>query len=162
MTQDPSERTPQKQPARPARRESQTSQRRRSGHLTSVQLMFAAILAIGLTLAVNFSTRIANSRLQREVFQSVSSEVEALKEDRATLQAELDFVQSDAYVEQWARSDGKMVRPGEVIVVPLPLESAIEPTPAPTPVVRVETSPPEPDPWTLWWSLFFDTAPPGR
>jgi len=123
--------------------------------------MFAAILAIGLILAINFSTRIASSRLQREVYQNVENEVEQLKLERATLVAERDFVQSDAFVEQWARSDGKMARPGEILVVPLVPPGSAQPTPTRQPFTDVETSPPEPEPWELWWSLLFDDPPPG-
>ncbi|MFW5709219.1 MAG: FtsB family cell division protein [Chloroflexota bacterium] len=135
---------------------------KRTGQLSGLQIMFAAILAIGLILAINFSARIASSRLQRTVFDRVQSEVSTLDSERATLVAELDFVQSDAFVEQWARGDGKMIRPGEILVVPLSPGNIAVPTPTPPLIVDVETAPPEPDTWTLWWSLFFDSAPPGN
>ncbi len=141
-----------------------TEDRRPNGRgntLSGLQIMFAAILAIGLILAINFSTRIASNRLQSEVYQRVEEEVEQLKAERATLIAQRDYVQSDAFVSDWARSEGKMVRPGEVIVVPLVPQSAIQPTVTPIPFTDVETVPPDPDPWELWWALFFDSSPPG-
>lgn len=122
--------------------------------------MFAAILAIGLMLAINFSTRISNSRLQRETYNNIENEVDALQQEQATLIAELDYVQGDTYVERWARSEGKMVRPGEVLVIPVPLNNTPIATPTPSVVIQVETSPPKPDNWTLWWALFFDSPPP--
>ncbi|PJF22488.1 MAG: hypothetical protein CUN56_05755 [Phototrophicales bacterium] len=133
---------------------------KRTQQLSGVQIMFAAILAIGLMLAINFSTRIANSRLQRETYANIEAEVQALQEEQATLIAELDHVQSDAYVERWARSEGKMVRPGEVLVIPVPLNTTPLVTPTPPVIVEVDTSPPKPDNWTLWWALFFDSPPP--
>lgn len=133
---------------------------KRTQQLSGVQIMFAAILAIGLMLAINFSTRIANSRLQRETYANIEAEVEALQQEQATLVAELDYVQSDTFVERWARSEGKMVRPGEILVIPVPLNTTPLATPTPSVVVEVDTSPPEPDNWTLWWALFFDSPPP--
>ena len=74
--------------------------------------------------------------------------------------AERDYAQSDAFVEQWAHSDGKMVRPGEVLVIPVPVSTPVAATPTPSVFLEIETSPPTPQPWTLWWSLFFDSPPP--
>lgn len=139
-----------------------TKQRTRSrDRLSGAQIMFAAILAVGLILAINFSTRLAASRPLNDYYESVEAEIEELKQTQATLIAERDFAQSDAFVEQWARSEGKMVRPGEVLVVPLPLGGTPVPTaPAPQIFVEQETSWPELKNWRLWWSLFFDSDPP--
>lgn len=146
----------------PQKKVPSTTRGKRNNQLSGVQVIFAAILAIGLILAINFSTRISSSRLQREVYQTVQAEVNALQQERATLIAERDHVQSEAFVEQWARGEGKMIRPGEVLVIPLAESSNRLPTPTPQATVDVETSPPEPEPWTLWWSLFFDEPPPGQ
>jgi hypothetical protein len=74
--------------------------------------------------------------------------------------AERDFAQSDAFIQQWARSEGKMVRPGEILIVPLALGSTPVPTVIPEVFVQQETTRPEPENWELWWSLFFDSDPP--
>jgi cell division protein FtsB len=137
------------------------SQSQPVSHLSSLQIMFAAILAIGLILAINFSTRITSNRSQREIFAQVELEVEQLMAEQATLIAERDYVQSDVFVEQWARGEGKMVRAGEVLVVPLvPVNPEIQATVAPPTYVEVQTSPPKPENWMLWWALFFDSSPP--
>ncbi|GAB4526607.1 MAG: hypothetical protein OHK0046_43570 [Anaerolineae bacterium] len=139
----------------------ETRKTNRSGQLSGVQIMFAAILAIGLILGINFSTRLAGSREQINVYENVEQEIADLQQVQATLVAELAYAQSEAFVERWAREDGKMVRPGEILVVPLPLgNSNALPTPTPQIFVEVETSPPKPENWTLWWALFFDSPPP--
>lgn len=137
-----------------------TPNKQRTNQLSGVQITFAAILAIGLILAVNFSTRLAASRPLRDYYENVEAEIEALQIEQATLIAERDYTRSDAYVEQWARGEGKMVRPGEVLVVPIPVGSSAQSTPIPPIFAESETSPPEPDNWMLWWELFFDTPPP--
>jgi len=144
----------------PSERPQKTSSHRKRDHLSGAQIMFAAIIAIGLILAINFSTRLASSRPLNAFYQDVQAEITVLEQTQATLIAERDFVESDAFVEQWARSEGKMVRPGEVLVVPLTTSRGAQPTPTPQVFVEVETSPPDPEPWELWWSLFFDSAPP--
>lgn len=144
----------------PSKRPSQPPTRGRYNGLTSVQIMFAAIIAIGLILAINFSTRIASSRPLNEFYLSVENEIVRLRQEQATLIAEKAYAESPAYVQQWARSDGKMIRPGEILVVPLPV--GLPPTPTPIPPIfdDVQTSPKGPENWELWWALMFDSPPP--
>lgn len=138
------------------------AQQRRAGQLSGVQVMFAAILAIGMVLGINFSNRIASSQPLRTYYEGMETEIAELRQEQADLIGERNFVESDAFVEQWARSDGKMVRPGEVLVIPQPAGAPEDaaPTATPPPAVEVETTAPDPDPWELWWALFFDSPPP--
>ena len=135
-------------------------ERKRTGQLSGLQIMFAAILAIGLILGLNFTTLIASGQPLQELYQQVNGEIDKLQQEQAALIQERDFAQSDAFVAQWARSEGKMVMPGEVLVVPVPSGAQAETTPAPEPTVEIETRPPEPEPWQVWWAMFFDSPPP--
>jgi cell division protein FtsB len=140
---------------------SQPEKRKRTtGQLSGLQIMFAAILAIGLILAINFSSRITAAQPLQQLYAQVSGEIDRLKQEQADLIGERDYVQSDAYVEAWARDSGKMVRPGEILVIPKPAETSAEATPVPPPDIPLETSPPEPETWQVWWALFFDSPPP--
>jgi hypothetical protein len=147
------------QPENKSRKKPASRQQR--DKLSGAQVMFAAILAIGLILAINFSTRLAASRPLNEYYKGVETELEHLKLVQATLIADRDFAQSDAFVAQWARSSGKMIRPGEILVVPLPVGQPAAPIEQPRIFVQQETTRPEPENWRLWWSLFFDSDPPG-
>jgi len=75
------------------------------------------------------------------------------------LQATLEYVQSNDYVEAYARDEGGYILPGEKRVVPMP-ENA---PPKPTPV-----APPTPDPaaaarpWQAWWQLLSDAPQPSN
>lgn len=129
-------------------------------HLSSTQVMFAVILTIGLMLAINFSTRIAADRDLRQIRDTIIREIELLRREQSDLLRNLAFAGSDAYVEAWARSDGKMIREGEVLVLPVPFLAQIEATPEPSLLVDVITQSAEAEPWELWWSLFFDADPP--
>src|SRR6185369_14522924 len=96
-----------------------STKRKRTGQLSGTQVMFAAILAIGLLLAINFSSRIAAGQPLQDAYGKVNVEVAQLRKEQADLIREHDYVQSDAYVSQWARSEGKMVRDGEILVIPV-------------------------------------------
>ncbi|MBZ0291297.1 MAG: septum formation initiator family protein [Anaerolineae bacterium] len=124
--------------------------------------MFAAILAIGLLLAINFSSRVTAGQPLQEAYNQVVEEIDLLKQEQSELIALRDYVQSDAYVEQWARDEGAMIREGDVLVYPVPAGGAdIAPTQVPNQLsIPVETTPRKPDSWEVWWRLFFDSTPP--
>ena len=124
--------------------------------LTSIQLMLAVALSIGLALALNFSSRISLDRDLARIHDEFSSEIETLLTRQEQLIAELEYVKSDAYVEYWARDEGKMIREGEFLILPQTVGGLVT---APNPrrrLVDFETTRPEPSNWELWWSLFFD------
>lgn len=135
-------------------------ERKRTGQLSGLQIMFAAILAIGLILGLNFTSLVASGQPLQELFRQVNSEIERLQQEQAALIQERDYAQSDAYVARWARSEGKLVLPGEVLVIPVPSGVQAEATLVAEPTVAIETRPPEPEPWQVWWAMFFDSAPP--
>lgn len=132
-----------------------------TSQLSGVQVMFAVILAVGLLLAINFSSRIADGQELLNAYDNVSTEIQELKLEYATLSAQSTYVQSDQYVEQWARERGKMIRSGQRLVIPVPMGVPVTPTLPPVPIEDAfQDGLPNPEPWELWWSLFFDTAPP--
>lgn len=140
----------------------QPTRNTRRRQLSGLQITFAVILAVGMMLAINFSSRISAGQPLEAAYDRAEVEVEALREEQATLIAVRDFSRSEAFVEQWARGEGKMVREGETLVIPVPAGVPLQPTPIPVPTVPVQTTPPEPEPWMLWWALFFDSPPPAR
>lgn len=133
---------------------------RRMRQLSGVQIMFAVILAVALMLAVSFSGRINASRELNRIHDQIVQEIELLKREQADLLARLEYVNSDAFVEAWARSEGKMIRENEILVIPKPSTTLLQSAPTPVMTVPIQTSLPEPDNWQLWWQLFFDTDPP--
>jgi cell division protein FtsB len=136
---------------------------RRPRQLSSTQLMFAVILAIALMLAVQFSARIADERNLNAIRDTVEDEIELLQREQAQLIEDLAYVQSDAYVEEWARSEGRMVRDNMVLVIPIPSTVQTEATiaqPIEPNMENIETTLPEPENWQLWWALFFDSPAP--
>lgn len=145
-------------------RPSQTAPRQdkpvRKQRITGMQILFVAILAIGMLLTINFSARISRGQQYNDLKVQVEGTIEALQTENIELRRELDFVQSEAAVEDWAHRKGKMVREGEVLVIPI--EGLVLPTATPPPQNTLLDEPEQPDipAPDLWWSLFFDTEPP--
>ena len=130
--------------------------------LSSSQIVFGSILAISLLLAINFSGRIAAGRRLESSRQDLLQSISTLQARATALKNELNYVNSDAFVEQWARGEGKMVKGNEILVVPVP--AVATPQPSPTPFAPPAQSTPSPDSenWQLWWQLFFDSPPPAN
>ena len=128
--------------------------------LTSVQILLAVALAIGLILVLNFSSRIQLDRDLGRIHGRFTAEIESLLDEQHALITELEYVKGDAYVEYWARDAGKMIRDGEVLILPRSLGSAEVKLKPAVRLVKFETSAPAPENWELWWALFFDAPPP--
>lgn len=136
---------------------------RRARQLSSTQVMFAVILAIGLMLAFQYSSRITAERELVTIRETVLREIELLQDEQAELNTELAYVEGDAYVAQWARKEARMVRDGEILVVPIPSVNTIQQLEQPPSIpvnAPINTTIPEPETWEVWWALFFDEPPP--
>ena len=139
--------------SRPPRRNAARRQQ-----ISGIQIVFASILAIGLLLTINFSGRIRRGQQIEDVRTRIEATIYQLSTERAQLLEERDYSVSDAAVIEWAHRDGKMVREGEVLVIPVPAGEVPTPTPPATPIPLAT---PTPIPvFDVWWSLFFDGDPP--
>jgi cell division protein FtsB len=140
------------------RREQRRRERRQQ--ISSFQIVFVAILAIGLLLAINFSARIRRGQVVTDLKVEVEATITALEAENLALRQEHDFVQSDASIVRWAQQEQKMVRPGEILVIPYPGIVTPEPAIRTTQEPRRDSEREEVSTWELWWSLFFDGDPP--
>lgn len=128
--------------------------------LTSIHLLMAVALAIGLVLTLNFSGRIKLDHDLGRIHARFTAEIESLQGEQRDLIEELGYVKSDAYVEFWARDEGKMIREGEILILPKSSGAPASPRQSAIPLVEFQTTAPEPANWELWWALFFDGEPP--
>jgi hypothetical protein len=137
------------------------TERPRKQQISGIQIVFASILSIGLLLTINFSARIRRGQQIEEVRARIEATINVLSTEQANLISERDYASSDAAVIEWAHREGKLIREGEVLVIPVqPANAQITtPTPAATPIPLA--TPTEPPTWHLWWKLFFDGPPPG-
>jgi cell division protein FtsB len=126
----------------------------RRPRLTNVQIILIVVAVVGLRLVFDFSQRIVEGQRMIAEQRQLEAEIEALLEEQSLLETMKLYYGSDAFVEAWAHDEGKMVREGETLVIPIPMgEPAPTPLPAETPTASLP-------PWQVWWLLFFDSPPP--
>jgi hypothetical protein len=126
--------------------------------LSNFQIILIALIVVGGRLVIDFSQRIIEGQLKVGQQRELEAEIERLLAEQRDLEAAKAYYSSPSYVEYWAHNEGKMVREGERLVIPLydePRPEVVElpasgpgDAPAPIPV------------WQVWWSLFFDSSPP--
>ena len=109
------------------------------------------LVLLVLGLAFRVAHRWNTLRQAQEQHDRVATDVALLRITATTVAAQATQVLSDEYVENHARSEGKMARKGEWVVQPFPLPGqplAAKPTPTPSPTPTLS-------PWDTWWALFF-------
>lgn len=138
------------QPAQPERP-------RRRIPLSNLQIIMIVLIAIGGRLAIDFSQRIVEGQKKINEQHDLEAEIDELERDQQRLEAEKAYYSSSSFVESWAHDEGKMVRDGERIVVPLYEDVPEQQAPQATTAAEQQSAIPA---WQVWWTLFFDTAPP--
>ena len=110
----------------------------------------AVLLIIGTLLAVQFGRQVyANWAIGREA-AAIEAQIAEVEAENARLQAELDYLRSDAYISAEARRLTNLGNPGDqVLIIPpgaeAPLPEELSKVPAPKPMLE------------QWWELFFGT-----
>jgi hypothetical protein len=111
--------------------------------------IFAGILVL-ILMVVDFNARLEELNLLRKQSGIVSGQATQAIQTAFALQTQVAYAGSDQAVQDWARTEGHYMQPGDQPVVPvgeagsaaIPLAS---PTPVPTPVPN----------WKIWFTLFF-------
>ncbi len=136
--------------AKPVKSEAKPREPRRGLNVSMPQVMLVIGVVIALWIIIDFNGRIqTEQRISAEASQ-LRAQVTSLAATQSALATQLAFASSDAYVAEWAHSEGRFVQPGEVLVVPVP---AIAATLTPVPQVVVQPTPPTN--FQIWWDLFF-------
>jgi len=121
------------------------------------QIITIVVATMAISMTVDFGRKAtANYRVRNEETR-LEQEIAAERAKHEALLARREYVQTDEYVEHAAREELKWVKPGEIVVVPVPLNRKPLPTPetapAPTELLQRESH------WQEWWALFFDRPP---
>jgi cell division protein FtsB len=123
--------------------------------LNNLQIILIALAIVGGRLVVDFGQRIVEGQKKIVEQRALEAEIAELKENQQELETTKAYYSSPAYVEAWAHNQGKMVRPGEILVIP-EYDKRSRPGTSITSAEPVRALPP----WNIWWSLFFDDPPP--
>jgi len=120
--------------------------------LTLAQVAGLVVVVLAVVVLVDFSQRLAASQRLVDEASLAKTDVAQLEREKAALQTQVAYATTDAAVIAWAHEHGRMVRPGEVLVVP------VVPTAPATPVATPAPAPTSPPNWSLWRDLFFEAA----
>jgi cell division protein FtsB len=118
------------------------------------RIWLLAVAVLGIIVIGDLNRRMTDARKLEQDANLLQTEVAWLEGENDRLSTQIAEATSAAYIEAWAHSQGKMVRPGERLIVPIPAEGYI-----PTPTPGSMTSGLTPYKWQVWWALLFGTEP---
>lgn len=126
------------------------------GRIAAGAVIVIAVLVVG-AIGWAFVEQLSLAQELRGEARKLEGMVATREAERDALTATLAYVQSDAYVEEWAREEMKMAKPGEVVVIPV--VSAERAEPESTPAAEGDDGQldvPDSRPfWVVWWEAFF-------
>ncbi len=116
------------------------------GKISSFWLLVALI--VGILIMGDLTRRMTDARRMEREARTLATQVSELEALNEELEENIAGAGDDASIEAWARSQAKMIREGEWLVVPLPVEEPL----------LVAAQPPEPpvEPpttWEVWLAL---------
>lgn len=110
-------------------------------------LILSGFLAIYMLIGFGRLFRVYQH--QRQELEQIEQKIQMAREEQTKLRRLLDYAQSDAAAEEWARENG-MAKPGEIPVVIIAPPVDLEPQESQR--ISGGTSGP---PREMWWELFF-------
>jgi len=111
-----------------------------------------ALALVATPVVAEFVSRLSISRQLIEEEARLKHGIEIERARAEVLQTFEALVRTDAYVEWWARVEARMVRPGEVSVVPIAPHGE-------TPALASDASQTVRDYPSEWWAAFFADLP---
>jgi cell division protein FtsB len=123
--------------------------------VSAIQFVALIVATIALSLVVDFGRKVALYRHLQLEEARLDQGIEYEENRRDYLEWLREYIQTDSFVESWARREWKMVKPGETSVVPVMTEAPVVPQIRP----QEESQPSEGSRWQEWWKFFFDALP---
>jgi cell division protein FtsB len=85
----------------------------------SWQLLLIATLVLLIPLMADISHRMSVLHRMHQKRAQLTLQLAQARAENDELNAQLEFVAGDAFLEQWARVEARLARPGEVAAIPL-------------------------------------------
>lgn len=125
------------------------------GRIAAGAVILIVVLVVG-AVGWAFVEQLTLAQELRGEQEKLEAMVATREARRDALTATLAYVQSDEYVEEWAREEHKMAKPGEVVVIPIVSAEGGEPEEAPANGTDDgELDVPERPFWVVWWEALF-------
>jgi len=108
-------------------------------------------IAVLVLLIMDFNARLEEmTRLTRQA-ELVRVRATEIMATQYNLETAVAYAQSDFSVEQWAREQAGMIKPGDVPIAPMPVPGGQPPPQENSPVVV----PTQVSNWQIWWLVIF-------
>lgn len=107
-------------------------------------------LVLLVMLMMNINSRLNEYFHLTTTRDELSTEVGYLRQTKIALETQVAYATSDQAVEDWARRDAHMARPGDQVIIPV---TPVNQTPEPQ--IQVTPTPQVVENWEVWWALFF-------
>ena len=128
--------------------------------ITGTQFVAIVILTISIFLIIDLGRRATAQYHVSQAERRLTQEIGAALAEQVRLEERRDYVASDAYVEEWAREQAHMIRPGDQPVILVTQEAPRSAPRASTP--QASQTAEEIPTWYYWWALFFTEDVPAR
>ncbi|MFO7743506.1 MAG: septum formation initiator family protein [Anaerolineae bacterium] len=126
------------------------------GRIAAGAVVLVVVLVVG-GVGWAFVQQLTLAQELRNEARKLEAMVATREAERDQLTVTLAYVQTDEYVEKWAREELKMARPGEVVVIPM--VSAGSDRSDPGPGLQMEEEPVDAlgsrPFWIEWWEALF-------
>lgn len=126
------------------------------GRIAAGAVILIVVLVVG-GVGWAFVQQLTLAQELRGEARKLEAMVATREAERDQLTATLAYVQTDEYVEKWAREEVKMAKPGEVVVIPMVSADSDRSDPGPgsqmeeEPVNALGSRPF----WIEWWEALF-------
>ena len=114
------------------------------------QITIVVLVIIFFFMLLGLNSRLSELFHLTDQQTIMQTKVASLKNTDIALNTQIAIATSDLAVEAWARDQGHLAQPGDMVIVPL------SPSYATQDLSYSETKTPTPiDNWQIWWDLFF-------
>ncbi len=114
------------------------------------RILWVLVLVVLIVLMLDFNNRVSELLRLSAQKDEVSTQVYGLERTEEMLKTQIAYATSAVAVEQWAREEGGLSRPGDFPIVPISPGGSTQAAPtltAPTPQAVAN--------WEVWQILFF-------
>jgi cell division protein FtsB len=114
------------------------------------QITFVALIIIFFFMILGLNSRLSELFHLSDQQMIMQTKVSSLKNTDIALNTQIAIATSDLAVEAWARDQGHLAQPGDVVIIPLPPSSAPQDL-----SIQAAKTPNVTENWQIWWDLFF-------
>ena len=132
------------------------TRKRQQGLISWGRIVAVVVVTIALFLAADFGRRAIDAYRLSRVVATLEEEVVAMRAENEALKERLEYVSSDAYIEEAAREKLRWAEPGDTAVILLSSEDKEAPVATPLPsreTLQGEEVMEKPN-WQRWLDLF--------